>query len=658
MCGICGLWLRGEHVSPQTLVRMRETLAHRGPDGASGVLLPAGEGQVPVRFEQHPPDGTAGHRLGFGHRRLAIIDIPGGAQPMASDDESVWLNYNGEIYNYRELRAQLRAAGHRFATESDTEVLLRAYEQYGPRCVEHLNGIYAFAVWDARVRRLLLARDPFGVKPLYYACTPQGFAFGSEVKAILASGLVAPALDLDALGLSLMLRYTPSPATLFEHVRRLAPGTSLTVTEARAAEPEFFAAPAGRGGAPEFFASPAGLDSDPEAPWPERLADAIERAVRRQLVSDVPVGLSLSSGVDSATLLSVMSAAASEPVRAFTIGFAGASGAADEVPGARALARRCGARFADRELGPGDYAAQIDRYMWHLEEPLGNESALAYMAVAQLAREAGVTVLLTGQGADELFAGYDRHAGIAFARWLAPASTPWARAILGRATRGRPLGEKYRRLLQSAAGGDEARALLGAYASFGAAQLRALLRPEVHEAIDWEAPLRHVERWLARAPAGTALERMLWVDARTVLADNLLLAEDKLGMAASVEARMPLLDLQFARLAEAVPGSRKLLPGARKHVYRSACARFVGVRQSRRRQIGFANPMAQWLRGAEGRELLAGLERDDAIVAVHMRPEAIRALVREHADGAADNTRTLFYLASLEAWSQAFLARR
>ncbi len=225
MCGICGVWLRDGEVDPATLIAMRDTMAHRGPDGASGVLV-SSVVEAPAPFLEQPPalDPSTRYDVGLGHRRLAIIDLAGGSQPMASRDRRTWLVFNGEIYNFRELRTDLEAAGHEFITQSDTEVLLRAYEAYGVECVSRLNGIFAFAVWDGDLQRLFVARDHFGVKPLYYAQTPAGFVFGSELKALLASGLVAPALDLDALGLALTFRFTPAPATLLRGVRKLEPG--------------------------------------------------------------------------------------------------------------------------------------------------------------------------------------------------------------------------------------------------------------------------------------------------------------------------------------------------------------------------------------------------------------------------------------------------
>ena len=641
MCGICGLWLRDGTVSPSVLVAMRDSIAHRGPDAASGVLL-SSQTAPPVAFDEElsDPGFQPEHDVGLGHRRLAILDLAGGNQPMSSADGRIWLVYNGEIYNYRELRRGLEAAGHEFRTASDTEVVLRAYEHYGDDCPAHLNGIFAFAVWDGRKRRLLLARDHFGVKPLYFAQTPAGVVFASEVKAILASGLVTAAVDVDALGLALTFRYTPSPWTLFRGVKKLAPGSSATIESDHRVRHRFFDYASGGNGA-----SARG--------WEHRLASEIDHAVHRQMVSDVPIGLSLSSGVDSSTLLAVMSRWSTEPVRAFTIGF-GQNGRDDEIPLARQVAQRFTAEFRAQKLGGDQYSEFMQRYMRHMEEPVGNQSAPAYYFVAAMAREAGVKVLLTGQGPDELFAGYDRHVGIAFARLLRTAARPSIQTLLRRATLGREMGEKYLRFLTSVSQPDLAQRLHGAYSVFSRDDARTLLAPDVYASIDWNLSLAHVEGWLQRAPAGTDLERMLWIDARTLLADNLLLAEDKMAMAASVEARVPFLDLEFARLAESVPGAMKLKVGRRKHIYRRACAQWIGREPSKRRKIGFVNPMADWFRGSYQSSVLAPLRDPESFLATYARPATVEKMVSEHQTHRRDHTRKLYFLASLEAWHETF----
>lgn len=641
MCGICGIWLREGGIALPELVAMRDSIAHRGPDGASGVLLST-DGASPFVFGAEPQSVDRRYDVGFGHRRLAIIDLVSGDQPMATPDGATWLVYNGELYNYRELRDALRARGRDFRTESDTEVVLQAYAEFGEDCVDHLNGIFAFAIWDGRARRLFLARDHLGVKPLYFAETAEGFAFASEAKALFASGLLRAEVDVEVLGATLTFRHTPSPRTLFRGVRKLPPGSSLTVVGARGGDVRLFG---------DTVAPSRG---EPESTWVAALATEIGESVRRQMVSDVPIGLSLSSGVDSSTLLAVMSRASSEPVNAFTIGFDGRGGG-DELGVARETATRYGASFTERVLSRDDYGELMARYLWHLEEPLGNESAPAYYFVAEMAREAGVKVLLTGQGPDELFAGYDRHVGIAFRRLLVPAASPVVRSVVRRVGAGRPLREKYERLVGSTGYAELDRVLLATYSSFARTELEALLAPDVAAGVDWELPLATVRSWLARAPHGTPLERMLWVDTRTFLPDNLLLAEDKLAMAASVEARVPFLDRRFVALAEQVPGDLKLRIGRRKHLFRRACATWIGGPASRRRKIGFANPMAEWLRSDLIDGLFPAVDDPASFVGSYLRPARVRELLDEHRRGSRDHSRKLFLIASIESWYGTFV---
>jgi asparagine synthase (glutamine-hydrolysing) len=637
------MWLLSRAVSPDAIIAARDTMAHRGPDGASGVLL-SSSGDQPVTFrEQFTSPPPTGYDIGLGHRRLAIIDLVTGDQPMGSDDGRIWLVFNGEIYNYRELRCALVARGHRFRTQSDTEVLLRAYEEYGVHCTRHLNGIFAFAIWDGARHQMFLARDHFGVKPLYYATTTAGFVFGSEVKALLASGVVSAGIDMDALGAGLTFLHSPAPLTLFRGIRKLPAGSSMIVEDSEATPPRF------------YTQEQAAVSNNIDDGWPRALAVGIGQAVERQMVSDVPIGLSLSSGVDSSTLLAVMSRLSGDAVRTFTIGF-GSAGHNDEVPLAEHVARRFAARGSVRRISDEDYTALMGTYMWHMEEPVGNESALAYYFVADLARASGVKVLLTGQGPDELFAGYDRYVGIAFARWLRLLARPPLRGMAERITEGHGIGEKYRRFVSSAAPSELAQQFLGAYTVFTPEDTRELLRPEVHREIDWDLPRSCVESWLRRAPAGRPLDRMLWIDARTGLSDNLLLAEDKMAMAASVEARVPFLDVEFVRLAEAVPSSMKLRAWQRKHVFRRACAQWIGAGASRRRKIPFANPMGEWFRGNFGQAVLAPLDDPESFLSTYTDPNTVRRWAREHRDRHRDHTRKLYFLASLEAWHSTFIA--
>src|SRR5438552_2263030 len=378
MCGICGIYrVDGGPVDLESLGRMTSVIQHRGPDGAGSYVA----------------DG-----IGLGHRRLSIIDIAGGSQPVTNEDESLHLIFNGEIYNYIELREDLVKRGHVFKTRSDTEVIVHAYEAWGLDCVSQFNGIFAFALWDSKRKRLFLARDHLGVKPLYYVDLGARFIFASEIKALLVDPECPKEVDLKALGQLFTLRYVPSPDTLFHRIKKLPPAHLMTVGPEGCEIRRYW------NWTPQIRA-----EAD-EAELIETYQWLVEDAVRLQMRSDVPVGLFLSSGIDSGTLLAIMATYAGKPVHTFTIGFEQGE-LENETDDARALATRFGGESAGVIVSPEDYQKYYDRYLWDLEEPVGNETAAAFYFVSHLASQK-VKVALTGQGADEPWAGYHRYIGI------------------------------------------------------------------------------------------------------------------------------------------------------------------------------------------------------------------------------------------------------
>jgi asparagine synthase (glutamine-hydrolysing) len=379
MCGIAGqLSLDPHRPADGALVRrMTSAMVHRGPDG-SGHLV-----RGPVAL---------------GHRRLAIIDLDTGAQPLSNEDGTVWVTFNGEIYNFRELRASLQARGHVFRTDSDTEVIVHLYEDYGEDCVTHLKGMFAFAVWDERGRRLFLARDRVGIKPLYYARTATSLLFASEIKALLEDPALPRRFDPRAIDRFLTYYYLPGEGTLFEGIQRLAPGHSLTVADGRVTVRQYwdidFAATAYSGNFDDAVHSLRGL---------------LDRTVAGHLMSDVPVGVLLSGGVDSTGMLRYAADHCSTPVRTFTIGFAGQR-FADERPYARLAAQHFGAEHHEMTLDAAQFSELLPLYAWHMEEPVCEPPAIALYAVSQLARQQSVKVLLSGEGGDEAFGGYNKYA--------------------------------------------------------------------------------------------------------------------------------------------------------------------------------------------------------------------------------------------------------
>src|SRR5262245_31207091 len=377
MCGICGIFDRSSGSADSVLLnRMMDVLQHRGPDGKGRFL---------------------DREIGLGHLRLSIIDVQGGSQPIDNEDGQLQIIFNGEIYNFIELRTELEALGHRFKTRSDTEVIVHAYEQWGKDCVRRLNGMFAFALWDCARRELFLARDHLGVKPLYYVDTGTQILFAHEIKAVLPRPNRPRDVAMEALAELVTSRYVPSPKTLFKGIRKLPPGHRMTVSR-RGVEIDRF-----------WTRIPRSHKQRPEGHLIEEYRALLENAVRLQLRSDVPLGLFLSSGIDSGVLLAIMSQYSSGAVRAFTIGFEGGDHT-NEVDDARTLAAMFGAKHEFMMVGPADYERYYDRYLWDLEEPVGNETAAAFYFVSKIASQ-HVKVALTGQGADEPWAGYDRYLG-------------------------------------------------------------------------------------------------------------------------------------------------------------------------------------------------------------------------------------------------------
>ena len=413
MCGICGIWNGADPAAGHGRIdRMLETIVHRGPDGEGRLDRPG---------------------LALGMRRLAIIDLAGGDQPIFNEDGSVAVVFNGEIYNFRELRADLQRRGHRFATRSDTEVLVHGYEQWGDEMLHRLVGMFAFALWDENRRRLLVARDRFGKKPLYYSRRGGEIVFGSEIKALLAAGVPAD-LDDAALEDYLALRYVPAPRTLFRSVRQLPAGHKMVISDDRFEVQRWWR-----------------LRYDPKpaltlAQAADDIEDLMRSAVKRRLVSDVPLGCFLSGGLDSSTVLSFMSELSDEPVRTFSIGF-DEGWASDELPAARSTAQAFGTRHHDIRLGPDEFLRLMPTAVWHRDEPLAEPSEIPLLALSRMARE-HVTVVLSGEGGDELFGGYPKYRADAL---LARAGRA-GRAVLGEHTAARAGG-----LAPAAATGSDGR---------------------------------------------------------------------------------------------------------------------------------------------------------------------------------------------------------
>src|SRR3989454_542389 len=559
MCGISGIYrFDGGPIDRELLGRMTSVIQHRGPDGAGSYVA----------------DG-----IGLGHRRLSIIDLAGGSQPMTNEDQSLHLIFNGEIYNFVELRDELVQQGHVFKTRSDTEVIVHGYEEWGLECVNRFNGMFAFALWDSKRKRLFLARDHLGVKPLYYVDLSDRFLFASEIKALLLDPGCPKDVDLKALGELFTLRYVPSPDTLFHRIKKLPPAHLMVVGPEGCEISRYW------NWTPQIRA-----DVD-EASLVETYQWLVEDAVRPQMRSDVPVGLFLSSGIDSGTLLAIMTKYAGKPVHTFTIGFEQGE-SENETDDARALARRFGADHAEMIVSPEDYQKYYDRYLCDLEEPVGNETAAAFYFVSRLASQK-VKVALTGQGADEPWAGYHRHIGVKLSGIYSHLPSFLTRGLLARIPDRFTRNEGMKRGFASLHERDVLTRLVKVYSFYSESMKEKLFQPWVRQHI---SPNGHeakqaLRRLQADVEGLDPLTQMLYIDTRASLPDDLLMVADKTSMANSLEARVPFLDHRLVEFIETLPPTLKLRHFQGKYLHKKAVEKWLPRKVVCRKKKGFANPV-------------------------------------------------------------------
>lgn len=586
MCGIIGVVELGsgrEPVRPEILRRMRDALAHRGPDGA-GLWI--------------SPDG----RLGLGHRRLAIIDpSAAAAQPMSNEDGRVQIVFNGEIYNHAELRPELERAGHRFVTDhSDTEVLVHGYEQWGDALLPRLRGMFAFALFDARRRSLWLVRDRLGIKPLYYTEAGGRLLFGSEIKALLEDPAVACRLDEESLFHYLSFLTAPAPRTLFAGISKLPAGCSLLVPlDGPVPEPE-------RWWDPWDHVDP--LVGVPTAEIAERVLATLRDSVRYRKVSDVPVGVFLSGGIDSSTNVALFAEGERSPVRTYSIGYAGDPRSyRNELDAAERVARVFGAAHHERRLDAEDFVAFLPQMIHHQDEPLGDPVCVPLYYVSALARADGTIVCQVGEGADELFFGYPRWQRNRAAQQLA--SLPWPRGLTRLAasaiTRTRYRDHLYAEWLRRS-GAGEPLFWSGSEAFGHETKLRLLserLRRRFAETTSYQAVLPIRRRYEEKAWEKAPLQWMTYVDLNLRLPELLLMRVDKMSMAVGVEARIPFLDHKLVELALSIPESVKAGGGELKSVLRKAVRGLVPDFVLERPKQGFGVPLADWLRAQLGRRV-------------------------------------------------------
>jgi asparagine synthase (glutamine-hydrolysing) len=617
MCGIAGQFnfKRPEPVERETIVRMAHSIAHRGPDD-EGFFI-AGP-------------------VGLGFRRLSIIDLAGGHQPMSDAEETVWIIFNGEIYNYRELRAELQNRGHHFRTNSDTEVIVHGYKEWGIDVFNHLNGMFGLAIWDVLNQRLVVARDAMGIKLIYYKIDNGRLTFGSEIRAILAAQTSRPNVDPVALNLFLRFRYTPSPLTIFEGVRKLAPGTMLIAEKGTCREERWY------NFAPVPF---SGRKEEKQAAG--ELLELYRGSVKRHLLSDVPVGILLSGGIDSGLLLGLMNEQGG-PWPAYSVGY-GKSFEDDELADAAETAKILGAKHITVKLDRSEFERSLPKIVECLEEPVAASSIVPMYFVSQRARQ-DVKVALIGQGPDELFGGYKRHLGIHYGNWWHGLPSG-LRSMAGFAVNRLPRNEMLKRGVRSLRATDRLKRYQDVFSLAPSETIDALFREDILPERD-----RHelVEYWDALRPQMQRTDELggfQLLEIRSSLPDELLMYADKLSMAHSLEVRVPYLDRTIVEYAQRLGAGFKVRNGSRKWLHRRVCERYLPSLILKRKKRGFAaNVVDDWFRSSVDGEISEMLLDRSSLMFKLLKPEPVRRLLETHQTGRQDNHKLLFSLVMLEQW--------
>jgi len=617
MCGICGQFnfQRLEPVSRLHMVAMTRSIAHRGPDDEGYYITGP---------------------LGLGFRRLSIIDLAGGHQPMSDQDESVWVVFNGEIYNFLELRRELAMHGHVFRTNSDTEVIVHGYKQWGDAVLNRLNGMFGLAIWDVRRRRLVLARDPFGIKPLYYGFFEGRLYFGSEMRAIRAAMITEPDIDPVSLNLFLRYRYTPSPYTILKGIRKLAPGTMLTVQTGSYELRRWY----------RFKPVPfAPRKSASEAS--EELLDLYKRAIRRQLISDVPVGLLLSGGIDSGLLLGLMNLNG-DGWPTYTVGY-GSSFADDELADGAETARILGSRHTGVNITRSIFEATLPKIVASLEEPIAASSIVPMYFVCERASQ-DVKVALVGQGPDELFGGYRRHLGVRYgAVW---AQLPgWIRTPASALIDALPRNETLKRGAHSLAIQDRMRRYQHVLSLLPSEHVEGLFQDGLLGPGSGDTILECWDDMRDLMSETDELGGLQFLEVRSTLPDELLMYADKLSMAHGLELRVPYMDNEIVEYVERLPANLKVRNGSRKWLHRQVCRAFLPSSILKRPKRGFAgNVVDDWFRSTMDSRIVDSLLDSGSRIYQYLRASAVRKLFEQHGSGQDDNHKILFSLVVLEQW--------
>jgi asparagine synthase (glutamine-hydrolysing) len=612
MCGICGqLKIAGDEPVDQKIVRrMNATICHRGPDD-----------------EGYFFDGA----VGLGFRRLSIIDLSGGRQPMSDAEETVHVVFNGEIYNFKELRCELESHGHKFRTRSDTEVVVHGYKQWGTEIFNRINGMFGIAIWDAIKKKLVVARDAMGIKLIYYRIANGELSFGSEIRPVLAAANEKPQVDSTALNLFLRFRYTPSPLTIFQGVKKLAPGTMLVAENGNCREERWY----------DFSPEPFS-ESLSEEDAEEQLLELYRGAVKRHLLADVPVGILLSGGLDSGLLLALMN----EHGRnwpAYTIGY-GKNFADDELSDAAETALLLGARHVSVKLDQREFENALPKIVESLEEPVASSSIVPMYFVCRRARQ-DVKAALIGQGPDELFGGYNRHLGVHYGNFWR--KIPWPiQSLAGMAIAKLPRNETLKRGAQSLATKNRLLRYQNVFSLAPTKIVNGLFRQN-----GFTEPIASWEKFLPQMKNLDELGGFQLLELRSSLPDELLMYADKLSMAHGLEARVPYLDRTVVEFAQRLAASFKIRRGTRKWLHRQVCEKFLPRQILNRKKRGFAvNVVDDWFQPSRKGVFAETLLDSSSLMFEQLNPAPVKKLLDDHQSRKQDNHKLLFSLVMFEQW--------
>jgi asparagine synthase (glutamine-hydrolysing) len=621
MCGICGVvdFDPGFVPSINVIERMADCMKHRGPDD----------------YGYH-----TGPHVGLGHRRLSIIDLAGGHQPIYSDDGKKVIVFNGEIYNYREIRCNLESSGARFNSNSDTEVLLKCYEKYGTDCLDHLRGMFAFAIWDSDRQALFIARDRLGKKPLYYRASENGLVFGSEIRSILAYGGLERQPDLEAIDSFLSLGYTLSPRTALKNIYKLPAGCFLVFTHSGPSVLRYWQLHT-------FDAQPRFESADAIAV----LKETLDEAVSLRMISDVPLGAYLSGGLDSSIIVGIMSEHSQQPVKTFTIGYENAP-EHSELKYAAIVAKHFKTDHREIILKPQGFFDLITKMVWHLEEPIGDQACIPLFLISEQAKKE-VTVMLSGEGADELFAGYNIYVMMRLIGQYRRLPGLFRHGMVNPVIRKILDGRRAEKYIEWSEKELQSR-YLGDMADLSSSLKKELYAKDFLDCIEGSY-MKEIEGIYDEVRDSDDLAQMLYLDTKTWLVEDLLLKADKMTMAASIELRTPFLDHRLAEFSRRLLSDLKINRFQKKYILKEAYKEMLPKEITNRKKKGFPVPLSLWFKDNLNDLIADVLLSDRARGRGYFNTDFVRHMLKQQTTGAIDYSKTLWNLLVLELWHQAFI---